>query len=320
MGRLQALWPLVSAQKIPASLRDKQAVEGLQCPAVSRYRATSCAHAALLAAALLAGCVKQSDYEALQKENQQLQTRLDQASEQTRQAQAELVMQQLRVAQMMEVQAQLQKSQEQLRATQVELDVLKAEFEQFKTQRRSAMVGKKFPVLQLDGGRVIHEAQITAIAGDELSIRHQDGVLKVVLAAASDELRWEACYQPQDARNAARNKLIAEARALEARMAAEKKQPVQVVVASPGLTAVEALQRQLAAQRNQLNAEYQALAAKNSGALRGAVWDAARPEASPLLNSVSGSRAILGISRLQSQRDAILATLQQLRGMDPASR
>lgn len=276
---------------------------------------------ALTLGAILPACVKQSEYEALQQENQQLQKRLDQANEQARQAQAELSVQQARIFQLMEVETKLQKTQEQLLQTQTELDALKAEFEKFRTQRRSAMLGKKYPVLNLDNGRSLREAEITSIAGEELSIKHQDGVLKVALAASSDDLRWEACYDPREARTSAREKLLAEARRIEANQRNGQSQAAKLPLSSPTTSSpIEALRQQLAAQRGQLNAEYQALAAKNSSALQGSVWDSSRPEASPLLNSVSGSRAVLGISRLQSQRDAILMTLQQLRSLDPAAR
>ncbi len=277
---------------------------------------------ALALGVFLPGCVKQSEYDALQQENQQLQRRLDQANEQARQAQADLSVQQTRVLQLMEVETKLQKTQEQLLQTQDELDALKKEFEKFRTQRRSAMVGKKYPVLSLENGRMLREAEITAIAGEELSIKHQGGALKVALAESSDDLRWEACYSSQEARMSARNKLLAEARRIEANKLREKNQPAKPTTtpSSSPISVVEALRQQLAAQRRQLNADYQALAAKNSSALQGVAWDSSRPEASPLLNSVSGSRAVLGISRLQSQRDAILTTLQQLRSLDPSSR
>ncbi|MDZ4401464.1 hypothetical protein [Prosthecobacter sp.] len=278
---------------------------------------------ALMLVAILPGCVKQSEYEALQQENQQLQKRLDQATEQARQAQAELSVQQIRVFQLMEVETKLQKTQEQLLQTQDELDAMKAEFEKFRTQRRSAMLGKKYPVLHLDNGKMLREAEITAIVGEELSIKHEDGFLKVALAATSDDLRWEACYDPREARMSARDQLLAEARRIEAGKLRGTTQSRMSATApsSPTTSVVGTLRQQLVAQRRQLNTDYQALAAKNSSALQGAaVWDSARPEASPLLNSLSGSRAVLGISRLQSQRDAILMTLQQLRSLDPAAR
>lgn len=273
-----------------------------------------------LLAVLLAGCVKQSDYEILQKENQQLQMRLDQANEQLRLTQVELSAQQARSQQLLDVQSKLQKSEEQLQQTQAQMEALKTEFEKFRTQRRAAMVGKKYPQLSLEDGKVLREAQITAITAEEVSFRHDGGFLKVALAKTTDDLRWEACYDPQEEQKAARDRLLAEGKRLEEKLARERSAPASAGAVKPTVNAATVLHQQLAAQRQQLNAEFQALAAKNPGALQGPVWDSSRPEASPLLNSVSGSRAVLGLSRLQSMRDAINATLSQLRDVDPAAR
>lgn len=264
---------------------------------------------------LLGGCVKKSEYDALQIENQTLQTRVDQTNRLLQQSQAELSALQIQMQQFAAVQAQLQKTEQELKLSQEELNALKTKFEQFRTQRRSAMVGKKFPVLNLDDGKILREAEITALNADELAIRHADGFLKVAMAKASDDLRWQFCYDPQEAREALRGITVPKS----SRPPVGSKEPEN---ASPPATynAVEALHARLAAQRKFLNAEYQALAAKNPGALRGAAWNSVRPEASPLLNSLSAGRAVLGISRLQSMRDAIFATLQQLREVDPASR
>lgn len=321
MGRLQALWPSQNFE-IPHMAGVTNQRLGAYHYLVNRSRKSPYVLVAVLTAGALCGCVRQSDYEDLQKENQQLQGRLDQANEQVRQAQLDLSVQQSRMSQLPELQDKLQKTQEQLRLTQDELDILKAEFDRFKSQRRSAMLGKTYPSIQLDDGKVLRDAQITAINGDELSIKHHDGALKVALAKSTDDLRWEACYNPQKAVFSARDRLLAEARALESRSTAEKRQPPQAGVSElkPSITAVEALRRQLASQRSQLNSEYHTLAAKNTAAMKGAVWDMSRPEASPLLNSVSGGRAILGISRLQSLRDAIFMTQRQLQDMDPSAR
>ncbi len=272
-----------------------------------------------LIAVLLAGCVKQSDYEILQKENQQLQMRLDQTNEQLRLTQLELSAQQARSQQLLEVQSKLEKSQEQLRQTQAQMDALKVEFDKFRTQRRTAMVGKKYPQLSLEDGKVLRDAQITAITAEEVSFRHDGGFMKVALAKTTDDLRWEACYDPQEEQKAAHDRLLAEGRRLEEKLARDRSTPAPEAATST-VNAATVLRQQLAAQRQQLNAEFQALAAKNPGALQGPVWDSTRPEASPLLNSVSGSRAVLGLSRLQSMRDTINATLRQLREVDPAAR
>jgi len=262
---------------------------------------------------LLGGCVKKSEYDALQIENQTLQTRVDQTNHLLVQSQADLSKLQVQMQQFLAVQAHLQKTQGELKQSKEEFKSLKTQYDQFRTQRRSAMVGKKFPMLSLDDGKVLRQAEITAVSAEEVSIRHADGLVKVALAKTTPDLRWEACYDPQETAEKKREK--------EVRQVREQSSPPPVPTAAmPTRNAVDLLRAQLAAQRQTLNTEYQALAAKNAAALRGVEWDSVRPEASPLLSTLSGSRAVLGLSRLQSQRSAILATLQQLRELDPSAR
>jgi len=272
---------------------------------------------------LLVGCVKKSEYDALQIENQTLQTRVDQTNHLLVQSQADLSALQVQMQQFLAVQAQLQKTQLELKQSQDEFKALKAEFDQFRTQRRTAMIGKKFPVLNLDDGKVLHQAEITAVSADEVAIRHADGILKVALAKTSPDLRWEACYDPLEATEKARENLLFKARESAARLAIEQAKPAPAPAPAPAVPSrnvVDVLRSQLASQRQTLNADYQALAAKNPSAMRGVEWNSSQPETSPLLTTLSGSRAVLGISRLQFQRNAILATLQQLRELDPAAR
>ncbi|MDI1312988.1 hypothetical protein [Prosthecobacter sp.] len=283
-------------------------------------RTLSATAAALL---LLGGCVKKSEYDALQIENQSLQTSVDQTNHLLVQSQADLSTLQVQMQQFLTVQAQLQKNHLALTRSQEEFNALKTQFDQFRTQRRSAMVGKKFPVLNLDEGRVLRDAEITAVSAEHLSIRHADGLVKVALAKTTPALRWEACYGPTEAREKSGENLLVKTREMQARRVREQaspplKNPVPAAAMS-ARNVVEVLRTQLASQRQSLNIEYQALAAKKPFALRGVEWDSAHPEASPLLNTLSGSRAVLGISRLQSQRSAILGTLQQLRELDPAA-
>jgi hypothetical protein len=260
---------------------------------------------------LLVGCVKKSEYDALQIENQTLQTRVDQTNHLLVQSQADLSALQVQMQQFLVVQAQLLKTQQDLKQSR----------DEFRTQRRSAMVGKKFPVLNLDDGKVLHQAEITAVSADEVAIRHADGILKVALAKTSPDLRWEACYDPLEATEKARENLLLKAREEAARLVREQAKPAPAPVAAvPARNVVEVLRTQLASQRQILNADYQVLAAKNPSAMRGAQWNSSQPETSPFLTTITGSRAVLGISRLQSQRTAILATLQQLRELDPAAR
>jgi outer membrane murein-binding lipoprotein Lpp len=232
---------------------------------------------------LLGGCVKKSEYDALQLENQTLQKRVDQTSHQLAQSQTDVS----------ELQAQLHK-------------VIVA-------QRRTAMVGKKYPMLTLEDGRVLRQAEIVSVNAEEISFRHAEGTAKVALARSTPDLRWEAGYDPME------NKVKKWER--EIRPVREQGLPQTApTAATPARNAADVLRAQLAAQRQSLNSEYEALAAKNPAAMRGVQWDSTRPEASPLLNTLSGSRAVLGLSRLQTQRNTILATLQQLRDLDPSAR
>ena len=270
---------------------------------------------------LLGSCVKKSEYDALQIENQTLQTRVDQTNHLLVQSQADLSMLQVQMQQFLAVQVHLQKTQVELKQSQEEFKSLKTQYDQFRAQRRSAMVGKKFPMLSLDDGKVLRQAEITAVSAEELSIRHADGLVKVALAKTTPDLRWEACYDPMEAKEKKRENVLAKAREKEARPAREQgSTPPVPPAAMPTRNVADVLRAQLATQRQTLNTEYQALAAKNPAALRGVDWDSSRPEASPLLSTLSGSRAVLGLSRLQSQRNAILATLQQLRDLDPSAR
>ncbi len=271
---------------------------------------------------LLGGCVKKSEYDALQIENQTLQTRVDETNHLLVQSQANLSALQVQMQQFVVVQARLEKTQLELTESQNQFKALKTQFDQFRTQRRSAMVGKKFPVLSLEDGKVLRDAEITAVTAEDLSIRHADGSVKVAFAKTTPDLRWEACYDPQEAREKAREAMLAKAREMESRTGLEQGSPPQTPASSamPARNVVDILRTQLASQRQALNADYYSLAAKNPAAMRGVEWNSSQPEASPLLNTLSGSRAVLGISRLQSQRSAILLTLQQLRGLDPSAR
>lgn len=273
----------------------------------------------LIMAAVLSGCVKQSAYEALQLENQQLQRRIDQANEQTRQAQAELKVQQLHVQQLLEVQTKLQKSQEQLKQAEEEVDSLKEEFEKFRTQRRSAMIGKQYPVLHLDNGKSIKDAVVTALNADEIAIRHDGGFIKLAMIDTNEDLRWEACFDPLEAKKKQRERMLAEARMLDATLAKNRSAPPATpkVKTAATISPAEQLKQMISEQRKQLNAEFDALRAKNEGTLRPTAWNYAAPEASPLLNNFADRRAVLGMSRLEMYRDAINANLRRLRDVTP---
>lgn len=269
---------------------------------------------------LMGSCVKKTDYDALQLENQALQTRVDEASHQLLQSQTDVILLQGQLQKLTALESELKQTENELQKSQNELKALKAQFDRFRTQRRSAMVGKKFPTLSLEDGRVLREAEITAVTAEDLSIRYADGLVKVALAKTTPDLRWEACYDPLEALEKARENTLAKASVVREQAGLPQTAAPAPAAPMPARNVVEVLRAQLASQRQVLNAEYQELATKNAAALRGAAWNFGQPEASPLLNTLSGSRAVLGISRLQSQRDAILATLRQLRELDPAAR
>ena len=112
------------------------------CIRDSPIRTLSATAAALL---LLGGCVKKSEYDVLQIENQALQTRVDETNHLLVQSQADLSALQVQMQQFAAVQTQLQKTQQELTQSQDQFKALKSQFDHFRTQRRSAMVGKKFP-------------------------------------------------------------------------------------------------------------------------------------------------------------------------------
>ncbi|MDB6003874.1 MAG: hypothetical protein JWR15_861, partial [Prosthecobacter sp.] len=115
---------------------------------------------------LLGGCVKKSEYDTLQIENQTLQTRVDETNHLLVQSQADLSALQVQMQQFVAVQAKLEKTQLELTQTQDELKSLKTQFDHFRTQRRSAMVGKKFPMLNLEDGKMLRDAEITAVTAE----------------------------------------------------------------------------------------------------------------------------------------------------------
>lgn len=306
---------------------------------------------------LMAGCVKKSEYDALQVENQTLQTRVDQTSHQLTESQGDVSALQRQVQKLLtaatdllNVQVELKKSQQEvgslqgrlqaresepdlqelrleLQKSQQDYKILLSHYDQFITERRSAMVCRKYPLLKLQNGQELRQAEIASITADEISIKHAEGLAKLPLAQSPPELRWDVCLDLQERRDLNREAIPTRsadqaARLAAAKAAAPKPKPAlsAVAAAPPRVNPADALRAQLASQRAALNTEYQALASKNGAALRGVQWDTAQPEASPLLNSLSGSRAVLGISRLQSHRSAIISTLQQLRDLEPPAR
>lgn len=326
---------------------------------MTRARILTLQTGAALLLPLMVGCVKKSEYDALQVENQTLQTRVDQTSHQLIESQSDVTSLQQQVQKLLttatdllQLQVELKKSQQEvgvlqgrlkaqesdpdlkaaqlaLKKSQQDYKILLSHYDQFLSERRTAMVGRKYAALKLDNGKVLQEAEITAISPDDVSIKHAEGVAKLPLVKSPPELRWDVCLDLQERRDLNREAIPTKSEHQAAARLAVTPGAVPQPVPAPAVpasapptrsTAADALRAQLASQRAALNTEYQALAARNAAALRGVSWDPARPEASPLLNSLSGSRAVLGISRLQAYRSAIISTLQQLRDVEPSVR
>jgi hypothetical protein len=276
----------------------------------------------MLCLLVAASCVKKSDYETLQKENQVLQKLVDQSSLQLQQTQAQLFATQQQLLKIAELETRLKEMEKLLEIKRQELEAIQATYDKFKADRRSAMVGKKYPQLSLDGGRVLQAALVTAFKGDELSIQHESGFIKVSLSKSSDELRWQACYDPAET-STARAQMLADARQLEAKLALERGMKPSGTFkpnSSPSFqnraTPAQEVRAQIAALRQALNNAHSALAAQNPTAMRGANWNSSEPENSGLINVFAERRAILGISQLDSLAAAIKMQLTKLHDLE----
>lgn len=273
---------------------------------------------------LCSSCVKQSEYDQVVNEKNDLESRLATAVQELQQANVQLQAQQARVYNLLNIQSTLQKRDQELQTAREELQELKAEFDKFRTERRNAMLGKKIPYLYLDDGRTLKDAEVSAIGPLELAIRHEGGILKLALADTNDDLRWEACFDPNYAQKVERDRFLAEARQMDAELSEQRMRPPPApTMAAPTRdksAAAQELRRLIDSQRAELNREYNAMQARNPAAFHGVSWDSTRPEASALLNSLSGRRAVLGMSRLEMIRDVINDNLIRLRNYESASR
>lgn len=281
---------------------------------------------ALAALCLLAstGCVPTSDYEALQKENRELQKSLDTLHVQMRQLQAQLVLSQQQQAQALEIQKQLEQAKQELHARQEEMRQLQERWEKYKGERRKALVGRQFSEIALDDGRLLKNAEITGIADGQLAIRHESGITKVTLAQSGEELRWLACFDEQEAADSTRMALLSKAKMIEKQLAANRSQPPAPETATSkrlqsSAEEAAALRRIIESQRLVLNQGYQRLSAENPAALRGSNWNSARPEDSGLINVFAERRAVIGLSELDNLASAIKANLRKLRDLETVS-
>lgn len=270
---------------------------------------------ALAAVGLLgcAGCVPRSDYEALQQENQELQKSVDSLNVQTRQLQAQLVQAVQQQAVVAELQQRLEEAKRQAAEKEEELRQLQERWEKFKGDRRKALVGKEFGEVAIGDGRVLKNAQITGIVDEQVSIRHENGLVKVPLAQGGEEIRWLACFDEQDAVESLRRARLSQARALGQQSGTARPAAAQMPNASAEAAAVR---QTITAQRQALNAAHQRLSARNPSALRGADWNSARPEDSGLINVFAQRRAVLGLGELDSLAAAIKANLRKLHDLE----
>ncbi len=272
----------------------------------------------------ITGCVPTSDYEALQKENRELQKSLDTLHVQMRQLQAQLQLSQLQQAQALEIQKQLEQAKKELEARQEEMRQLQERFEKFKGERRKALVGRQFSEIALDDGRRLIHAEITSMIDGQLAIRHETGITKVTLAQGGEELRWLACFDDQEAADSARLERLNTAKRIEKQLQAARSQPEAAETATTGrirssAEEAAALRRIIESQRLILNQSYQRLSAENPAALRGSNWNSTRPEDSGLINVFAERRAVLGLSELDNLASAIKANLRKLRDLETVS-
>ena len=281
---------------------------------------------AVAAACLLTvvGCVPTSDYEALQKENQELQKSVDTLHVQMRQLQAQLLYAQQQQAQAVELQARLDQAKREVAEKEEEMRQLQERWEKFKGDRRKALIGKQFSEIALGDGRVLKNAEITTMVDDKVAIRHEGGFLKVALAQSGDEVRWLACLDEQEVADNLRLARLSKAKALGSQLEASRKLPQGLVSGSSGKVPssaeeAQSLRRAIEAQRRALNQAYSRLLANNRAALRGASWNHARPEDSGLINVFAERRAVLGLGELDNLAASIKAGLRKLHDLETVS-
>lgn len=288
---------------------------------IFRLRWPALAALCLLAAA---GCVPTSDYEALQKENQELQKSVDTLNVQMRQLQAQLLMSQQQQAQMLEIQARLDQAKKELVEKEEEMRALQQRWEKFKGDRRKALVGRQFSEIALGDGRVLKNAEITGMVDDQLAIRHESGFIKVALAQGGEEIRWLACFDEQEASDNLRLARLNKAKSVGSHLDASRKVPAGTSSNSSGklpssAEEAQALRRGIEAQRQALNQAYRRILAKNPTALRGATWNTSRPEDSGLINVFAERRAVLGLGELDGLAASIKEGLRKLRDLETIS-
>lgn len=183
------------------------------------------------------------------------------------------------------------------------------------------MVGKQLGEVAIGDGRVLKNAEIISIANEQISIRHESGLVKMALAQSGEEIRWLACFDEQDAAESLRRARLSQAKALEEKLSTSRSASSENPGASNGqmpssMQEAAAVRQSITVQRQSLNAAYQRLAAQNPAAMRGADWNSARPEDSGLINVFAQRRAVMGLGELDSLAAAIKANLRKLHDLE----
>jgi len=94
----------------------------------------------------------------------------------------------------------LKNSATQEKELQQELDALKKEYEAFKFQRRTGMIGKKFPSLLLADVTELKNIEVRTVNAAMLTVMHESGVRRIRLADVNNlEVKWEAVWTPAEA-------------------------------------------------------------------------------------------------------------------------
>jgi hypothetical protein len=280
-----------------------------------------CKAAGLALIAILAcGCVKKEDYERVMKEKAEVQAQLDQRQLQIRQLQEQLAATQIQLTQIVELQTRLKDALARLEERQKEIDELNARWEKYKEERRQGMIGREYPELRLDDGRLLKKVRLTAMQGSEVSFMHEGGVVKVLLSKSNDQLRWQACFDPTEAADSERAAMLAKARLLDQRLYEKNTSSSGPAISTSQSTSgkteeIRVLESVIRAQRKALNDAHARLSQQQPAALRGAHWNSARPEDSGLLNVFAERRIVLGISQLDSMATAIKANLRRLQDL-----
>lgn len=268
---------------------------------------------------LFASCIKQADYDLVVKQNQELESQVQAAKQQVEQEQATTKAAQARVLQLINIQSTLQKRDQELQDTRSELEALRAEFDKFRTDRRGAMIGKKYPHLSLDSGKLLTNAELVSVDSTQFSIRHDGGMIKLAIADSNAQLRWEACYDPEEAKRLERASFLADAERINAQLERDRRKPaakpeIKQVRTGPSPAELE-LRATITAQRAQLNRELEALKFKNASAMKNVSWQSDKPEASSLFSSFGSRPIIMGMSRVDALRDSINSNLVALQSL-----